>query len=399
MKLAARAAGLKPSATLAITAKAKALKAQGIDIIGFGAGEPDFDTPENIKREAVKSLGEGFTKYTAVGGIDELKSAIIKRIREDYGVGYDKSEIIVSCGAKHTLYNISQALFDAGDEVIIPAPYWVSYPEQVILAGAAAVIIETREEDGFKIDPAALKKLITPRTKALILNYPSNPTGATYGEAELTEIVNVAMSAGLIMISDEIYDKIIYGGITHTPLVKLGEDVRKSTILVNGASKTYSMTGWRIGFAAAADKQLISAMSNLQGQSTSNPTSIAQRAATEAFAGPQDEVERMRREFERRKNYIVARLNSIPGMRCFNPQGAFYAFPNVSQFFGKKRGGSREIRNSLDFTEFLLEEAKVAVVPGAEFGADGYVRISYATSMEDIAEGVNRIGKAVEMLK
>ncbi|HXG30937.1 MAG TPA: aminotransferase class I/II-fold pyridoxal phosphate-dependent enzyme, partial [Thermodesulfobacteriota bacterium] len=240
MKLAARADKLRPSATLAITAKAKALKAQGVDVVGFGAGEPDFDTPENIKERAIRAIKEGFTKYTAVGGIDELKNAIIYRLREDHGLEYEKSEIIVSCGAKHTLYNLSQVLFEEGDEVIIPSPYWVSYPEQVILAGGTPVIIETEEENGFKIDPEGLKRLITPRTKALILNYPSNPTGATYNEDELREIINVAMNAGLLIISDEIYEKIIYDGLTHTPVAKLGDDVKRSTILVNGVSKSYS---------------------------------------------------------------------------------------------------------------------------------------------------------------
>ncbi len=397
MKLAARADKLKPSATLAITAKAKALKAQGVDVVGFGAGEPDFDTPENINEEAVKAIKEGFTKYTAVGGIDELKNAIIHRIKEDYGLVYEKPEIIVSCGAKHTLYNLSQVLFEEGDEVIIPAPYWVSYPEQVTIAGGTPVIIETEEESGFKIDPRELKKLITKKTKALILNYPSNPTGATYSEDDLREIVNVAMNAGLYIISDEIYDKIIYDGLTHTPVASLGEDVKKSTILVNGASKTYSMTGWRIGFAAG-DKRMVSAMSNLQGQSTSNPVSISQKAAIEAFGGPQDEVKKMAKEFEKRKNYIVKRLNAIHGLKCFNPQGAFYTFPNISKFFGKKYNG-KEIINSIDFTEFLLEEAKVAVVPGAEFGSDKHIRISYATSMEEIKKGVDRIEKALEKLK
>jgi aspartate aminotransferase len=397
MKLAARAERLKPSATLAITAKAKALKAQGIDVVGFGAGEPDFDTPENVKEEAIRAIKAGFTKYTAVAGIDELKDAIVRRIEEDYGLRYEKSQIIVSCGAKHTLYNLSQAIFEEGDEVIIPSPYWVSYPEQIVLAGGTPVFIETREEDGFKIDPDKLKRLITKKTKALILNYPSNPTGATYNEGDLRALVDVAMKGGLLIISDEIYDKIIYDGLTHTPVATLGDDVKKSTILVNGVSKTYSMTGWRIGFAAG-DKRVIDAMGNLQGQSTSNPVSIAQKAAVEAFGGPQDEVERMRREFEKRKNYIVDRLNKIPGLRCFNPQGAFYVFPNVSKLFGKKHGGL-EIRNSVDFTQFLLEEAKVAVVPGVEFGADNYIRISYATSMEEIKRGVDRIEKAVEKLK
>jgi len=397
MKLASRAEKLKPSATLLITAKAKALKAEGIDVVGFGAGEPDFDTPENIKEEAIKSIINGFTKYTAVGGIDELKTAIINRINEDYGLVYEKSEIIVSCGAKHTLYNLSQVIFEEGDEVIIPSPYWVSYPEQVILAGATPVIIEASEENGFKIDPDELKKLITPKTKALIINYPSNPTGSTYNEEDLKVIAEIALNAGLIIISDEIYHKILYDGITHTPIATLGEDVKRSTILVNGVSKSYSMTGWRIGYSAG-DKAITSAMSNLQGQSTSNPTSISQMAALEAFRGSQDEVKKMAKEFEARKNYIAKRLNDMPGFRCFNPQGAFYVFPNISYFFGKSCNG-KQIKNSVDFTEFLLEEAKVAVVPGIEFGSDKHIRISYATSMDEIKKGVDRIEEAVGKLK
>lgn len=396
MKLSQRAKKLQPSATLAITAKEKALKAQGVDVIGFGAGEPDFDSPENIKEEAIKAIRAGFTKYTAVGGIDELKEAIINRMKLDYGLEYQKPEIIVSNGAKHTLYNLTQAMFEEGDEVIVPAPYWVSYPEQITLAGADPVILNTREEEGFKIDPDELKKLITPRTRALVLNYPSNPTGATYNEVELRRIVDVAMEAGLTIISDEIYDKIIFDGIKHTPVATLGEDVKKATILVNGVSKTYAMTGWRIGYAAG-DKDVINAMGKLQGQSTSNPTSISQWAALEAYRGPHDVIEDRTREFEKRKNYIVERLNAIPGMKCFSPQGAFYAFPNVSGFYGKRYNG-KDINSSMTFTEFLLDEAKVAVVPGDSFGSDDHVRISFATSMENIVKGMDRIEEAVGKL-
>ncbi len=396
MKLSSRAKKLQPSATLAITAKEKALKSQGIDVIGFGAGEPDFDSPENVKEEAIKAIKAGFTKYTAVGGIDELKDAIINRMKLDYGLEYQKPEIIVSNGAKHTLYNLTQALFEEGDEVIVPAPYWVSYPEQITLAGADPVILNTKEEEGFKIDPSELRKLITPKTRALILNYPSNPTGATYNEIELKRIVDVAMEAGLIIISDEIYDKIIYDGIKHTPVATLGEDVKKATILVNGVSKTYSMTGWRIGYAAG-DKEVINAMGKLQGQSTSNPTSISQWAALEAYRGPHDLILARTQEFEKRKNYIVERLNSVPGIKCFSPQGAFYAFPNISGFFGRRYNG-REIKSSMDFTEFLLDEAKVAVVPGDSFGSDDHVRISFATSMENIVKGMDRIEEAVKKL-
>ena len=396
MKLSARANRIQPSATLAITAKEKALKAQGIDVIGFGAGEPDFDSPDYVKEAAVEAIKKGYTKYTPVGGIDQLKDAIIERMKQDYGFGYEKAELVVSCGAKHTLFNLTQAIIESGDEVIIPAPYWVSYPEQVTFAEGTPVILETREEDGFRIDTDELKKLITPKTKALVLNYPSNPTGVTYSEAELRAIVDVAMAAGLTIISDEIYDKIIYDGAKHTPVASLGEDVKKATILVNGASKTYSMTGWRIGFAAG-DKDVIKAMANIQGQSTSNPTSIAQWAAVSAYASPQDLITQRTAEFEKRKNYIVDRLNSIPGIKCVSPKGAFYAFPNVSACYGKSFNG-KAVNSSLDFTGFLLDEAKVAVVPGDSFGADSNVRISFATSMENIVKGMDRIEEAVAKL-
>ncbi|HML94445.1 MAG TPA: pyridoxal phosphate-dependent aminotransferase [Thermodesulfobacteriota bacterium] len=396
MKLSARANRIQPSATLAITAKEKALKAQGVDVVGFGAGEPDFDSPDYVKEAGIEAINKGYTKYTPVGGIDQLKDAIIERMKQDYGFGYDKAELVVSCGAKHTLFNLTQAIIDVGDEVIIPAPYWVSYPEQVTFAEGTPVILETREEDGFRIDPDELKKLIGPKTKALVLNYPSNPTGVTYSEDELRAIVDVAMAAGITIISDEIYDKIIYDGAKHTPVASLGEDVKKATILVNGTSKTYSMTGWRIGFAAG-DKDVIKAMANIQGQSTSNPTSIAQWAAVSAYASPQDLIAERTAEFEKRKNYIVERLNSIPGIKCVSPRGAFYAFPNVSSFYGKSFNG-KVVNSSLDFTGFLLEEAKVAVVPGDSFGADSNVRISFATSMENIVKGMDRIEEAVAKL-
>jgi aspartate aminotransferase len=396
MKLSTRAQRLQPSATLTITAKAKALKSQGVDVIGFGAGEPDFDSPDHVKEKAIRAINEGMTKYTGVGGIDELKDAIIYRLKEDHNLEYEKSEIIVSVGAKHTLYNVIQVLFEGGDEVIVPAPYWVSYPEQIKLAEATPVILDTKEAGGFKITPDELKKHINSNTKALILNYPSNPTGATYNERELRAIVDVAMDAGLIIISDEIYEKIIYNGVKHIPVASLGEDIKKSTILVNGVSKTYSMTGWRIGYAAG-DKDVISAMSKLQGQSTSNPTSISQWAAIAAFTGPHQIIEDRTKEFEQRKNYIVEKLNDIPEINCFSPQGAFYVFPNISGYFGKAFNG-KVIKDSLDFTEFILDEAKVAVVPGVAFGSDDHVRISFATSMDDIIKGMERITETVKKL-
>jgi len=396
MKLSARAQRLQPSATLTITAKAKALKSQGVDVIGFGAGEPDFDSPDHVKEEAIRAINEGMTKYTGVGGIDELKDAIIHRLKEDHNLEYERSEIIASVGAKHALYNVIQVLFDSGDEVIVPAPYWVSYPEQIRLAEATPVIIDTKESEGFKLTPDQLRAHINPKTKALILNYPSNPTGATYNEEELRAIVDVAMDSGLIIISDEIYEKIIYNGIKHIPVASLGEDIKKVTIFVNGVSKTYSMTGWRIGYAAG-DKDVISAMSKLQGQSTSNPTSISQWAAIAALTGSHDVIEDRTKEFEQRKNYIVQKLNDIPEINCFNPQGAFYVFPNISGYFGKEFNG-KVIKDSLDFTEFILDEAKVAVVPGVAFGSDDHVRISYATSMDDIIKGMERITEAVKKL-
>ena len=397
IRLSRRARMLKPSATLAITAKAKALRAQGVDVIGFGAGEPDFDTPQPIKRRAIEAIERGFTKYTPVSGIEELKEAIIRRFSDDYGLVYEKNEISVACGAKHSLYNIAQVLFDEGDEVVIPAPYWVSYPEQVRLAGAEPRIVVTGEDEGFKLTPQALKRAITPRTRALILNYPSNPTGATYSRRELEGLVEVALEAGLWIVSDEIYDKIVYPPAAHTPVATLGEEVKRATLFVNGVSKSYSMTGWRIGFAAG-DARVIAAMNNLQGQCTSNPASISQAASVEAFSGSQDVVSEMVEEFAKRKDYIVRRLNAIAGIRCFEPQGAFYVFPSVSSLFGLTAPGGRAIGDSVDFTEYLLDEAKVAVVPGIEFGAEGYVRISYATSMDNIVEGMDRIENAVAKL-
>ena len=396
MKLAKRVKELKPSATLSITAKAKSLRAQGIDVIGFGAGEPDFDTPVNIKNKAISAINDGFTKYTAVGGIDELKESIIYRLKTDHNLEYKKDEIMVSCGAKHTLFNIAQALFEQEEEVIIPSPYWVSYPDQIKLTGATPVIIETKEEEGFKLSPASFETAINENTRAFIINYPCNPTGATYNKDELVELVEIALSNKLIIISDEIYEKIIYEDTVHTPIATLSDEAKLSTILVNGVSKSYSMTGWRIGFAAG-DKELISAMSKLQGQSTSNPTSISQIAAVEAFNGSQEEILERVSEFEDRKNYIVNRLNGIEGFTCFDPSGAFYVFPSIKGFVGKQFNG-KSVNNSIEFSDFLLDEAKVAVVPGIAFGMENYLRISYATSMENIEEGMNRIEQAVSML-
>ena len=391
-----RAKSLKPSPTLAINAKAKSMQAQGIKVVSFGAGEPDFDTPGNIKKAAIKAIEEGFTKYTPVGGIDELKDAIIHKFKRENQLTFKRSEILVSCGGKHSFYNLAQALFDRGDQVIIPAPYWVSYPPMVSLAEASPVIVETKEENDFKITPEDLKKAITSKTKALVLNSPSNPTGSAYAKGELERIAEMALSGNFFVISDEIYEKIVYDGFEFTSIASLGEEIKKRTIIVHGVAKTYAMTGWRIGYTAGPE-EIISAMNNIQSQSTSNPTSIAQKASVEALIGPQDEVVKMVSAFSQRRNYIVDRLNEIPGVSCYKPMGAFYVFPNFSQYYGKTYQG-KKIGNSTDLADYFLDVAKVAVVPGVEFGADPFERLSYATSLEDIKEGLNRIEESLKKL-
>jgi len=394
--LSKRAKGLKPSPTLAINAKAKAMQAQGIRVVSFGAGEPDFDTPENIKKAAIKSIEEGFTKYTAVGGIDELKDAVIQKFQRDNQLTYKRSQILISCGGKHSFYNLAQALFDRGDEVIIPAPYWVSYPPMVALAEATPVIIETKEENGFKVTPEELKKVITPRTKALVLNSPSNPTGSAYTKKDLEKIAEVVISHRFFVISDEIYEKIVYDGFEFRSIASLGEDIKGRTIIVHGVAKTYAMTGWRIGYTAGPE-EIIAAMSNIQSQSTSNPTSISQKASVEALIGPQEEVKKMVSAFTERRNYIVDRLNEISGVSCFKPIGTFYVFPNFSDYYGRSYQG-KKIANSTELADYFLDVAKVAVVPGVEFGADPFERLSYATSMKDIKEGIDRIEEALKKL-
>lgn len=396
MKLADRVHKIQPSPTLAIDAKAKALKAEGIDVIGFGVGEPDFDTPENIKQAAKRAIDNGFTRYTPVGGIDELKDAIISKLKRDNGLEFRRDQITVACGAKHSLYNISQALIQEGDEVIIPVPYWVSYPDQVLLAGGRPVFIQTDEKSSFKISPAQLEKAITPRTKALVLNSPCNPTGTSYTREELRFLGEVCLKHDFIIISDDIYEKLLYDGLSFSNIASAVPELQSRTIVVNGVSKTFAMTGWRIGYAAGP-VEIISAMTKLQSQSTSNPSSVAQKAAVEALNGPQDTVMMMRAEFEKRRTYIVERLNSIAGFSCFLSTGAFYAFPNVSGLYGKCFSG-KSINNSTDLCAYFLEQARVAIVPGIAFGADDYVRFSYATSLKNISEGIDRIEEAVSRL-
>ncbi|ASS99108.1 MULTISPECIES: pyridoxal phosphate-dependent aminotransferase [Geobacillus] len=390
MKLAKRVASLTPSATLAITAKAKELKAAGYDVIGLGAGEPDFNTPEHIIAAAIKAMNEGHTKYTPSGGLPALKEEIIKKFARDQGLSYEPAEIIVCVGAKHALYTLFQVLLDEGDEVIIPTPYWVSYPEQVKLAGGVPVYVEGLEENDFKMTPDQLKQAITPRTKAVIINSPSNPTGMIYTAEELKALGEVCLAHGVLIISDEIYEKLIYGGAKHVSIAELSPELKEQTIIINGVSKSHSMTGWRIGYAAGP-KDIIQAMTDLASHSTSNPTSIAQYAAIAAYSGPQEPVEQMRQAFEKRLDIIYDKLVQIPGFTCIKPQGAFYLFPNA-----RKAADMAGCRTVDEFVAALLEEAKVALVPGSGFGAPDYVRLSYATSLEALETAIERIRRFME---
>lgn len=396
MRLSKRVSSIGPSPTLGITAKAKKMRAEGIDVIGFGAGEPDFDTPVNIKEAAKKAIDAGFTKYTPASGIPELKVVICEKLKRDNDLDYEPEEILVSCGAKHAIFNAVLALCDDDDEVILLSPYWVSYPEMIKLARANPVVIKTTQQNNFKITPERLRDAITPKTKLIILNSPSNPTGIVYTKKELQLLSEILVEAEICCISDEIYEKIIYDGKEHVSIASLSSEMKKLTIVVNGVSKPYSMTGWRIGYAAGP-REIIKAMSNLQAHSTSNPTSISQKAALEALKGQQKDMEEMVRAFAERRNYIVGRLNSIERIRCIMPEGAFYVFPDVSQLLGKKYNG-QTIKDSFLLTELLLTEARVAVVPGAVFGDDNHLRLSYATSMENIAEGMDRIGEFIKKI-
>ncbi|HEY7678631.1 MAG TPA: pyridoxal phosphate-dependent aminotransferase [Candidatus Methylomirabilis sp.] len=396
MTITARARQLTPSATLAISARARQLQAEGIDVISFGSGEPDFDTPAHIKAAAVQALHEGFTKYTATDGINELKDSIRAKLKRVSGLDYARDEIIVSCGGKHSLYNIAQVLFEPGDEIMIPSPYWVTYPEQVKLSEAHPVVVPTDEADGFVLRAKAVAAAVTPRTKALILDSPNNPTGAVVPRDELKGLARLALERGFWVISDECYEDLVYDGVEYASIATLAPEMRERTVLVYTMSKSYAMTGWRIGYAAGP-RQAIRAMATFQSQVTSNPTSIAQRAAAVALTGPQDSVRMMAGEFDRRRRYIVGRLQAMPGVRCAVPQGAFYAFPNVSGLFGRSWKGGR-LGGSKDVCEFLVSEARIAVVPGIDFGSDRHVRFSYATSFEAIAEGMDRMASAIAAL-
>ena len=393
--LADRMKTLAPSPTLAMQSKAKAMRSQGIDVISFGAGEPDFDTPTRIKDAARRALDSGQTKYTEVGGIPELRAAVCHKLKRDNGLDYSADEITVSCGAKHTLYNIVMALVNPGDEVVIPSPDWVSYPEQVRLLGGVPVFVPTPERTGFDLDPAELRRAVTEKTKLIIVDSPGNPTGAVFSPEALAEVARLAVERDLWVVSDECYETLTYEG-RHVSIASLSPEAKARTIVVNTCSKAYAMTGWRIGYAAGP-KPVIRAMTDVQSQVTSNPTSIAQWAAVEALSGPQDDVAKMVGEFDRRRRVIIEGLNAIPGVSCVMPRGAFYAFPNVSGLFGK-RAKAGVLRGSADVCAFLLDEARIATVAGIDFGSDAHIRLSYATGLETITEGLARMRRAVSTL-
>src|SRR4051812_8480960 len=387
-KISKRAASLSPSLTLAIDSKAKAMKAAGEDVVGFGAGEPDFDTPQHIKDACAKALADGFTKYTPAAGIPELRQAIADKHQRENGLTYKPSQVIVSCGGKHSCYNVILATCEEGDEVIIPAPYWLSYPEMVKLAGATPVIVQTTDKTEFKVTPAQLRVAITPRTRLFVLNSPSNPTGSLYSREEIKALGDICVEKGVLIMSDEIYEKLVYDGAEHVSVASFSPAHFEHTIVVHGFAKAWSMTGWRLGWCAAPEP-IAKAIDAVQSHSTSNPTSFAQKGAVAALTGPQDHLPKWLAEFAKRRTYAFNKLNSIPGVSCVNAKGAFYLFPNISKT-GLK---------SSEFCAKLLEQEKVAAVPGIAFGADDYLRISYATSMANIEKGLDRIEKFVRGLK
>ena len=391
MTISNRVKSINPSQTLAITAQALKMKREGKKVISFAAGEPDFDTPKNIKEEAISAIKQGFTHYTDNSGIIELKEAVIGKLKKDNKVEYKPAEIIISNGAKQCLFNAILTVCNPEDEVLLPTPCWVSYTEQIKFAQAAPIFINTYQEDAFKLSAAQVEEKISSKTKLLILNSPNNPTGAVYEMEELKKIAQLLVKYDIYCIGDEIYEKLIYDEAEHFTIASLSNEVKAKTIIINGVSKSYAMTGWRIGYAAGPE-DIISGMGKIQGHSTSNPNSIAQKASVEALNGRQETIEEMRREFDQRRKYMVEKLNQIKGVSCLKPAGAFYAFPNVSKILekGVKYNGKRII-NSFDLADFILKEAEVALIPGSAFEAEGYLRLSYATSMEDVKEGLDRI--------
>ena len=391
--LSNKARAISSSPTLAIDAKFKQMKANGEDVVGFGCGEPDFDTPQYIKDAAIAAINSGKTKYTPAAGTLELRKAVAEKFKRENGLDYEPTDIVISNGAKHSLMNALTAILNPGDEVIIPAPFWVSYPELIKLADGIPVIINTKEENEFKAKAEDLRRALTPKTKAIILNSPSNPTGMVYTKEELKEIADFAVENNLYVVSDEIYEHLIYEG-DHISIASFNDKIKALTIVINGVSKTYAMTGWRIGYAAAAP-EIAKIMSNVQSHASSNPNSIAQAATVAALNGGDEEIERMRRHFKNRRDYMVEAINSIDGVSCRMPHGAFYIMMNIGELIGKIYYG-KIINNSDDFAELFLEKAKVAVVPGTGFGAADFVRWSYATSMDNIVEGIQRLKNFLE---
>ena len=391
MTISNRVKSINPSQTLAITAQALKMKREGKKVISFAAGEPDFDTPKNIREEAISAINQGFTRYTASSGIIELKEAVVEKLKKDNKVEYKPSEIIISNGAKQCLFNAILTLCNPGDEVLLPIPCWVSYTEQIKFAQAVPIFINTRQEEAFKLSAAQVEEKITSRTKLLILNSPNNPTGAVYEQEEIKRIAQLLLKYNIYCICDEIYEKLVYDNAKHLSIASLSDEIKEKIITINGVSKSYAMTGWRIGYAAGPE-DIIKGMSKIQGHSTSNPNSIAQKASVEALNGKQNAIEEMRKAFDERRKYMVKRLNEIEGISCLNPTGAFYAFPNVSKIL--ERGieyNGKKIKNSFDLSNFILKEAEVALIPGSAFEAEGYLRLSYAASLEDIKDGLNRI--------
>ena len=387
MRLAKRVGRLSPSPTMAVSEEANRLRSEGREVVDFSIGEPDFNTPDNIKGVGHRAIDDNFTRYTSAPGIKDLREAVVEKYRRQYGVDYSVPEVVISCGAKHTLFNLAFALFEEGDEVLLPVPYWVTFPEQFKMVGAVPVEVMTREEDDFVLKASALEAKVTSRTRAMVVNTPNNPTGAVIPADEMDRIVDLALDRDLMIIFDECYEFFVFDGNRHTSLAQYADRAKQVSLLVNTASKTYAMTGWRIGYLVAP-REVARSVSNVQSHSA-NPASVSQKAALESILGNQDSVSQMIAEYERRRRYVVGRLNGMPGLSCANPGGAFYAFPNISSYFGS------EVRDSVEFSTWLLRQAGVAVVPGSAFGMEGHVRISFATSMENLVTGMDRMAQAL----
>ncbi len=396
MRLSNRLRGITPSATLAITAQTKALLARGVDVVGFGAGEPDFDTPTHIRAAAASALEAGFTKYTPTAGTVEFREAICRKLEVENGLEYGPEQILVSCGAKHSLFNFFQAVLNPGDEVLIPSPFWVSYPEIVRLASGEPVFVPAAENDGFHLRAENVRSRLTPRSRILVINSPANPTGSGLERPELEALAKLAAEHDLFLVSDEIYEKLVYDGFRHVSIASLDPEVKGRTVVINGFSKSFAMTGWRLGYAAA-ERELISTMTTIQDHSTSNPTSFAQHGGIEALLGPQDTLARMVREFSERKKLLVRMLRAVPGVTCVDPRGALYVFPNFSEHYGRSFRGNR-IAGSVDLSTYLLQEGHVAAVPGIAFGSDAHLRLCFAIEREKIISGVDRIAAALDKL-